>query len=275
VGPTSTTTAPVPHPMSRTVRPSRRSAARRRCAVLQGAGIEDALCPFWHMGSMKHTRALTTADGVFTTNTSTATPSEHVFGAVAPYRSQTRSYHLQGDPYRYRVGRVLHSYSVGGRREAIQRAKDWGLSPLRRPASRPSTPICSSRSGHSIAYPLPSNCQCCRSVGAPCTRRGYHVSGTTRLRPSARSTVNLSSVTVTCTAMGSVSSTKVVMPCLKESCLVLYHKSRDTANLVCAKAPIGHERHRFQPEHGTRLQEGRAPEEPLPPSQKQPRAPWP
>jgi hypothetical protein len=31
---------------------------------------------------------------------------------------------------------------------------------------------------------------------------------------------------------------------------VLYHKSRDTANLVCAKAAIGHERHRFQPELG-------------------------
>jgi hypothetical protein len=31
---------------------------------------------------------------------------------------------------------------------------------------------------------------------------------------------------------------------------VLYHKSRDTAHLVCAKAPIGHERHRLQPELG-------------------------
>jgi|GEM_PF-4637698 len=63
------------------------------------------------------------------------------------------------------------SYSVGVRREASQRAKDCGLSPLRRPASRPSTPICSSRSGHSIAYPSPSNCQCCRSASDPCTRR--------------------------------------------------------------------------------------------------------
>src|SRR5438132_2232530 len=142
------------------------------------------------------------------------------------------------------------SYSAGGRREAIQRANDCGLSPLRRPASRPSTPICSSRSGHSIAYPSPSNCQCCRSAGAPCTRRGYHTSGTIRLRPSARSTVSLSSVTVTCTATGSVSSTKVVMPRLKESCLVLHHKSRDTAHLVCSKAAIGHERHWLQPELG-------------------------
>ena len=145
---------------------------------------------------------------------------------------------------------LLHSYSAGVRREAIQRANDCALSPLRRPASRPSTPICSSSSGHSIAYPSPSNCQCCRSAGDPCTRRGYHASGTTRLRPSARSTVNLSSVTVTCTATGSVSSTKVVMPRLKKSCLVLHHKSRDPADLVCAKATIGHERHRLQPKLG-------------------------
>jgi hypothetical protein len=31
---------------------------------------------------------------------------------------------------------------------------------------------------------------------------------------------------------------------------VLYYQPRDTANLVCAKAPIGHERHRLQPELG-------------------------
>jgi hypothetical protein len=171
--------------------------------------------------------------------------SSYVFGSVATCRSQTRCYSLQGNPYG--VGRVPHSYAAGGRREAIQRAKDWGLSRLRRPASRPSTPICSSRSGHSIAYPSLSNCQCYRSAGDPCPRRGYRANGTTRLRPSARSTVNLSSVTVTCMAMGSVSSTKGVMPRLKESCLVLYHKPRDTANLVCAKTTLGHERHRLQP----------------------------
>src|SRR5262245_45753482 len=144
----------------------------------------------------------------------------------------------------------LHSYSGGGRREAIQRANDWALSPLRRPASSPSTPICSSRSGHSIAYPSPSNCQCCRSAGDPCTRRGYHASGTIRLRPSARATVNFSSVTVTCTTTGSVSSTKVNMPRLKESCLMLPHKPCDTAHLVGSKAAIGHKRHRLQPELG-------------------------
>jgi len=145
-----------------------------------------------------------------------------------------------------------HSYSAGVWREAIQRAKAWALSPLRRPARRPSMPICSSRAGHSIAYPSPSNCQCCRSAGDPYTRRGYHASGTTRLRPSARSTVSLSSVTVTCTATGAVSSTKVVMPRLKESCLVLHNQSRDPAHLMCAKATIGHERYRLQPAFGHR-----------------------
>jgi hypothetical protein len=32
---------------------------------------------------------------------------------------------------------------------------------------------------------------------------------------------------------------------------VLHHKSRDTANLVCSKAAIGHKRHRIQPELAT------------------------
>jgi hypothetical protein len=31
---------------------------------------------------------------------------------------------------------------------------------------------------------------------------------------------------------------------------VLHNKSRDTANLVCSKAAIGHKRHRLQPELG-------------------------
>jgi hypothetical protein len=44
-----------------------------------------------------------------------------------------------GDPLLY----LLHDPS--------HRLKDTSLSPLRRPASKPSTPMCSSRSGHSIA----------------------------------------------------------------------------------------------------------------------------
>jgi hypothetical protein len=31
---------------------------------------------------------------------------------------------------------------------------------------------------------------------------------------------------------------------------MLHHESRDTADLVCSKATIGHERHRLQPEFG-------------------------
>jgi hypothetical protein len=40
------------------------------------------------------------------------------------------------------------------------------------------------------------------------------------------------------------------MPCLKECCLVLSHKTRDTAEFVCSEATIGHKRHRFQPKLG-------------------------
>jgi hypothetical protein len=38
------------------------------------------------------------------------------------------------------------------------------------------------------------------------------------------------------------------MPCLKEWCVVLSHKTRDTAEFTRSEAAIGHERHRFQPE---------------------------
>jgi hypothetical protein len=43
------------------------------------------------------------------------------------------------------------SRQVWAPREASQRLRAPSLSPLRRPANNPSTPICSSKSGHSMA----------------------------------------------------------------------------------------------------------------------------
>jgi hypothetical protein len=67
--------------------------------------------------------------------------------------------------------------------------------------------MCSSRSGHSIAYPSPNNCQFCRSTGEAYSKRGYQAKGTRIRRPSERLTVRSSSVTLTFTAIGSISST--------------------------------------------------------------------
>src|SRR6266576_5961368 len=54
------------------------------------------------------------------------------------------------------------------RRLANQRWNDAWHSPLRRPANSPSTLICSSISGHSIAVPFPKTSQFRRSASVAC-----------------------------------------------------------------------------------------------------------
>src|SRR3990172_2107019 len=103
-----------------------------------------------------------------------------------------------------------------------QRWSDFLLSPLRFPARSPSMPICSSRSGHSIAYPSPRNLQLLRSSLDPYINRGDQLSGTISLRPSASSTIRLLSSIVTKVAVGSASKTKVLMPCLQK-CLTIFN----------------------------------------------------
>ena len=76
-------------------------------------------------------------------------------------------------------------------RVASQRCKDSVDSPLRRPAKRPSTPICSSRCGHSMAYPSPSNVTFSRSAPVPWSSLGYHANGTVNVRPSTKSTMRV------------------------------------------------------------------------------------
>ncbi len=79
---------------------------------------------------------------------------------------------------------------------------DEGFSPERRPSSRPSTLMSSSRSGQWIPRPSPMSRQRPRSSAEPCQSLGYHVKGTESARPSARDTVNASSVTTTSRADG-------------------------------------------------------------------------
>ena len=111
-------------------------------------------------------------------------------------------------------------------------------------------PICSSKSGHSIAYPSPNNCQFCRSTGEAFSKRGYQAKGTRIRRPSERLTVRSSSVTLTFTAIGSISSTKVLMPCLQKSRLMLCSKTSNVVQFMPWKAPIFCHCNRVKPKLG-------------------------
>src|SRR5581483_3369597 len=81
------------------------------------------------------------------------------------------------------------------------RANDLGLSFDFFPSSNPSTPKSSSKSSQWMPKPAPLISQWARSLGVPCARRGYQPMGTEIVRPSSRSTVSVSSVTVTLVAL--------------------------------------------------------------------------
>ena len=110
-------------------------------------------------------------------------------GAVSPVvRSLPTIHHL--DPLGSDLGRL-----------SSERCSEAWLSPDCLPRSRPSTLMSSSRSGQWIPIPSPMNRQFRRSSGVPCSRRGYQAMGIEIVRPSAKSTVNVSFVTVTSIAM--------------------------------------------------------------------------
>lgn len=135
----------------------------------------------------------------------------------------------------------------GGERFSSQRSNERLLSPLRRPASNPSIPMCSSRSGHSIAYPSPNSCQLLRSAGMACCKRGYQESGTKSERPSLKATLNLSAVKETSTACGSASRTKVFMPCLQQYGLMFDNTPSNITQFMFFKPSVLSQRNRRQP----------------------------
>src|SRR5688572_24327670 len=57
-------------------------------------------------------------------------------------------------------------------------------------------------------------------------------------RPSTKSTIKSSSVTVTLTAVGSVSSAKVVIPCLQKLCFVFCYETRNFIQFMSRKTSI-------------------------------------
>jgi hypothetical protein len=88
-------------------------------------------------------------------------------------------------------------------RSASQRFNDSWHSPDGFPESKLSTLMSSSKSGQWIPAPLPIKRQWLRSLELPCRRRGYQAKGTESVRPSAKCTVRVSSVTPTLSAASS------------------------------------------------------------------------
>ena len=134
-----------------------------------------------------------------------------------------------------------------GDRFSSQRSNERVLSPLRRPANRPSIPMCSSRSGHSMAYPSPNSCQLLRSARVAWFRRGYQESGTKRKRPSLKATLNWSAVNETSITCGSASRTKVFMPCLQQHRFMLNNTPGNITQFMFLKTSVFSQRNWHQP----------------------------
>src|ERR1039457_7039245 len=97
--------------------------------------------------------------------------------------------------------------------------------------------------------PRPIRRQSVRSAGAPCERRGYQASGTEIVRPSLRSTVNVSSVTATFVAAGTaISISEEVIPCLQELVLMVAEDLLDRRRSTRPKSPLMRQGERLQPE---------------------------
>src|SRR5437763_5169963 len=89
-----------------------------------------------------------------------------------------------------------------------------------------------------------------RSWGVPCQRRGYKVRGTMMVRPSVRSTVRESSLTATCRALGSDSTTEELTPFLQQKLLMLLDKPGNLVQFDSAESAGPCERDWVQPELG-------------------------
>jgi hypothetical protein len=110
----------------------------------------------------------------------------------------------------------------------------------------------SSRSGQWTPSPRPIKRQFARSAGVPCARRGYQGKGTLTLRPSTRSTIKVSSVTVTCCAIADRKSLgEVLIPRSTKLYSVVSHHRLHPANLGPAKAAAPGQPYWIKPELGS------------------------
>jgi hypothetical protein len=115
--------------------------------------------------------------------------------------------------------------------QAISR-KIAGSRPRAFSAIKASTLMSSSSSGQWIPSPRPIRRQVMRSFSEACTSRGYQASGTEIVRPSLRSTVNVSSVTATFVAAGTtISIGEELIPGLHKLLTMLGDHLLDASNL--------------------------------------------
>jgi hypothetical protein len=121
------------------------------------------------------------------------------------------------------------------------------------PRSRPSVLRSSSTSGQWIPYPAPMICQFWRCSGVASRSLGYQTRGTVIVRPSARSTLSVSSEKWTSRTASPGLGSEIVIPCLQQPSPILENQSLDCAQLARAEAEIPRQGHRLEPEFGRRL----------------------
>jgi len=141
---------------------------------------------------------------------------------------------------RRRARLVCRGALSGDRRlAASHRSNELALSPEGKPASNPEMLMSSSSAGQWMPTPPPISRQFWRSRGVPCARRGYHLIGTDRVRPSRKTTSSILLVTRTsCTRTGVSSIAEEVMPSPQQFLSMFLNERRDASQFVSFEAIV-------------------------------------
>jgi hypothetical protein len=115
---------------------------------------------------------------------------------------------------------------------------------------RLATEMSSSRASQWIPIPPPINSHSARCFGVASRRRGNQARGTETVRPSARTTVNVSAVQTTSIARASALFGKVLIPFLHEKLFILDNQPSNLGNLVTSKTTHIRQSHGLKPELG-------------------------
>ena len=118
------------------------------------------------------------------------------------------------------------------------------------PRNRPFTLRSSSALDQWMPSPSPNSSQSARCSGDARRRRGNQANGAEMRRPSARTTVNSSSVTSTCRARGLYSTAKELMPLLQKNLFVIRYQPHKLAQLIRGKTTRRRQGNWLEPELG-------------------------
>ncbi len=118
------------------------------------------------------------------------------------------------------------------------------------PLSRPFTLRSSSALGQWMPSPSPNSPQSARCSGDARKRRGKQANGAEMRRPSARTTVNSSSVTSTCGARGLCSTAKEPMPLRQKNSRLSVTSRTSSRNSFAAKTARRRQRDWLKPKLG-------------------------